>query len=445
MDELHAMCAAGLKRVIQEKRIGVEELTRSYLRQIEQYDIAGGLNTIAQLNPAVLDQARQQDAGFVDRNLPLFGLPILVKDNIDVAGLRTTAGSLALNDNVALTDAPVIANLRRSGALILGKTNMTEFANYTARNMPNGYSSRGGKVRSAYNRSKDPGGSSTGSAVAVSAGFCAAAIGTDTLFSILGCAVENGVVGLKPPHKALSAEGIVPIAHTLDSAGPLTRTFLDALLVYAGMRGVAFQETTPTPPSELRIAVNIFDRDQVSQAQLAYYEALFHRLRAAGAEFSEIIQPSVPYLGDIMRCEFRHDLEDYLAQSTASLKTLEDIIRFYESNPKRMMQYGISSLKSALIGATGQLDDAAYLKAMTERERIRSRVFNELSQYDACIMTGPTNIMHFVGLPCLALKLCMASDNTPRGVILYGADENKLYMAALAIENYCLQVLPPEL
>ena len=125
------------------------------------------------------------------------GLPILVKDNIDVAGLHTTAGSLALSDSVATRDAPVIANLRRHGALILGKTNMTEFANYTGERMPNGYSSRGGQVRNAYDPTHDPSGSSTGSAVAVSARLCSAALGTDTSFSIVGCATENGVTGHK--------------------------------------------------------------------------------------------------------------------------------------------------------------------------------------------------------------------------------------------------------
>ena len=176
------------------------------------------------------------DSGRLNRDMPLFGLPVLVKDNIDVAGLHTTAGSLSLADNIAFHNAPIIANLRKNGALILGKTNMTEFANYTTQNMPNGYSSRGGQVKNAYAQTKDPGGSSTGSAVAMSAGFCAAAVGTDTSFSVIGCATENGVTGLKPAHGSLSSRGIIPISHTLDSAGALTRDMSDALLLYSGMR-----------------------------------------------------------------------------------------------------------------------------------------------------------------------------------------------------------------
>ena len=201
MSELQQMTAIELRDLIRTRRLGVEELTRYYLDRIERYD--GALNSVAELDGTALEQAREMDTHPDD--LPLFGLPILVKDNIDVCGLHTTAGSLALADNVARTDAPVVANLRRNGAIILGKTNMTEFANYTTQGMPNGYSSRGGQVLHAYDRARDPSGSSTGSAVAMAAGFCAAAVGTDTSFSVVVCAAENGVTGLKPPVGRLSA------------------------------------------------------------------------------------------------------------------------------------------------------------------------------------------------------------------------------------------------
>lgn len=196
MEALHHSTARQLREALGEGRIGAEELVRAYRRRIEKHD--GRLNTVAELDPSAPEQARKLDAAGENRALPLFGRPVMVKDNIDVKGLHTTAGSLSLADNVAAEDAPVIANLRRNGAVILGKTNMTEFANYTSPDMPNGYSSRGGQVIGAFDPAMDPGGSSTGSAVAVSAGFCAAAVGTDTSFSIVGCATQNGVTGLKP-------------------------------------------------------------------------------------------------------------------------------------------------------------------------------------------------------------------------------------------------------
>ena len=157
------------------------------------------LNCIAELDPTALEQAAKLEQQGCAAAWPFLGIPVLVKDNIDVKGLHTTAGSLALANHVAASDAPVIRNLRRNGAVILGKTNMTEFANYTTQGMPNGYSSRGGQVIHAMNPALSPSGSSSGSAVAVAAGIVPAAVGTDTSFSILACAQENGVCGLKPP------------------------------------------------------------------------------------------------------------------------------------------------------------------------------------------------------------------------------------------------------
>ena len=143
-----------------------------------------GLNCIAELDGTALEQSKAQEADKQDK--PLAGIPVLVKDNIDVKGLHTTAGSLALADNIAREDAPVIRNLRRNGAVILGKTNMTEFANYTTEDMPGGYSSRGGQVIHAVNPKLSPAGSSSGSAVAVAAGIVPMAVGTDTSHSVTG-------------------------------------------------------------------------------------------------------------------------------------------------------------------------------------------------------------------------------------------------------------------
>lgn len=169
---MFAMPARELARAIRERRLGVEELTRAYIERIEKFDGADDLNAVAELNENAIKEARKMDAMKTGCNGAMFGLPVLVKDNIDVAGLHTTAGSLALADNIAEKDAHIIANLRRNGALVLGKTNMTEFANYMTDNMPGGYSSRGGQVKNAYDYAKSPSGSSSGSAVAMVAGLC---------------------------------------------------------------------------------------------------------------------------------------------------------------------------------------------------------------------------------------------------------------------------------
>lgn len=445
MNAMFTMTAVELANEIRNRRLGVEELTRSYIERIGKFDGTDGLNSIAELNENAIAEARKMDSIKTGRNGAMFGLPVLVKDNIDVCGLHTTAGSLALSDNIAKKDARIVMNLRRNGALILGKTNMTEFANYTAHSMPSGYSSRGGQVKNAYDRAKSPSGSSSGSAVAMSAGLCSAAIGTDTSFSIVGCATENGVTGLKPAHGSLSPDGIIPIAKTLDSAGPITRDLPDALLVYSCMKDEALQPVEPAAPDKIRLAVNIFDRNQVSEAQLLRYDTLLNALKADGVYVAEVNHAYVKYQLDIMRCEFKHDLEEYLSCSGAKRKTLEDIVGYYEKDPDRMMKYGIECLRDALDKASGKLDDIEYIKALAERFRLKTQITESLQGYDACLMTGPTNIMHFIGLPSVALRLCMADDGTPRGMILYGADERRLFAAALTIERYCKPVAIPKL
>ena len=334
----------------------------------------------------------------------------MVKDNIDVAGLHTTAGSLALSDNVATRDAPVIANLRRHGALILGKTNMTEFANYTGERMPNGYSSRGGQVRNAYDPLTIPAVRARVQRLRSLRGFAVRPWARTHRFRSSAVQPKTALPGIKPAHGALSQDGIVPIAHTLDSAGPIAQSLADALMIYACMRDEGMNMITPTPAAQLRIAVNVNGIDQISNAQRARYTAVLDGLCSDGARTANVEQPPVPHMRDIMRCEFRHDLELYLAGSCASRRTLRDIVEFYEAAPDKMMRYGISYLRAALDSASGNLDDAEYLNAMSERKRMRAQLLDELGGFDACLMTGPTNAMHFAGLPSVALRMGMGDD-----------------------------------
>ena len=392
------------------------------------------LNCIAELDPTALDQARALEEGD-DRNLPLRGVPILVKDNIDVKGLHTTAGSLALEDNIALSDAPVIRCLRRNGAVILGKTNMTEFANYVTQGMPGGYSSRGGQVIHAVNPELDVSGSSSGSAVAVAAGIVPMAVGTDTSHSITACAMFNGVCGLKPPVGVLSSEGIIPIATTLDSAGPMARNLSDTLKLYSAMRDKPLPELKPKEISQLRIAVNLANQSTLPADQEHFIHLLLERLKKAGAAVEDIIQMPPPELVTIMRWEFRPMLEAYLASSSASRKTLAEIVAYFEDHPDTMMKYGDSCLRAALDETPGGLQGEPYLNALKAREKAIGRVSGEIGEYDAVLMTGPTSIMHFCGLPTVTVASPVkTAAGVNHAVILYGQDEYKLYEAALAIE-----------
>ena len=388
------------------------------------------LNCIAELDPAAVAQIG------CEGGLPLSGIPVLVKDNIDVKGLHTTAGSLALADNIAREDAPIIRNLRRNGAVVLGKTNMTEFANFTTKDMPGGYSSRGGRVIHAVSRRLSPAGSSSGSAVAVAAGIVPMAVGTDTSHSITACALFNGICGLKPPVGALPAEGIIPIARTLDSAGAMARNLADALKLYSAMRDEPLPELKPAGIDGLRIAVNRANREGFPEDQARFLDSLPEKLKAGGAVIGEVDQGAAPEMMTIMQWEFRPMLEEYLAKSAASRKTLAEIVEYYESHPRKMMKYGDTLLRAALDETPGGLEGRPYLDALEARREAIEKVTAEIWEYDAVLMTGPTSIMHFCGLPSVTVA---SGDKDKHGVqrclILYGADELKLYSAALAIER----------
>ncbi len=229
-------------RALAAGTVTASDLSRAYLARIKAYDRGGPrLNSVREINPDALAIAARLDGVRPSASRPLAGVPILVKDNIATGDRQhTTAGSLALASAGARDDATVVKRLRAAGAVILGKANLTEFANILAVDMPSGYSSLGGQVRNPYApRLVDergipvvpPGGSSSGSAVAVAAGLCTAAIGTETSGSLLSPATQNGLVTVKPTVGLLSRAGILPISHSQDTAGPLTRTVRDAAII----------------------------------------------------------------------------------------------------------------------------------------------------------------------------------------------------------------------
>src|SRR5712692_3452272 len=232
---------AELQRALAEGRTTASALVRAYLARIEAYDRAGpALNAVREVNPDALAIAASLEGVEPSPDRPLAGIPILLKDNIATGDQQhTTAGSLALAEARGKRDATMVARLRAAGAVVLGKANLTEFANILAIDMPAGYSSLGGQVKNPYAPALDergvpivsPGGSSSGSAVAVAAGLCAAAIGTETSGSLLSPATQNGLVTVKPTVGLVSRAGILPIAHSQDTAGPLTRSVRDAAIL----------------------------------------------------------------------------------------------------------------------------------------------------------------------------------------------------------------------
>ncbi len=401
----------------------------------KEIGVKDGLNCIAELDEAVT--AESDDCMENTQLTPLYGVPILVKDNIDVKGFHTTAGSLALADNIAKADAPIIRNIRRNGAVIIGKSNMTEFANYVSTKMPSGYSSRGGQVIHAVKSGLDPIGSSTGSAVAVAAGIVPMAIGTDTCHSVTTCAMGNGICGLKPPAGILSQEGIIPISKTFDSAGAMAQNVSDTLKLYSAMRDDPLPEIRPTPAGELRIAVNTANSDMNPEARRCYLDKVVETLRKKGTVIGEVNEPPTPELPAIMKREFGPGLEDYLRKSGAKLKSLKQIIEYYEAHPDTMMKYGYDLLRGALYDSSQEtFVEEEYQKAMISRADEIRKITGEISDYDAVLITGPTYANHLCGLPTITVAgSTYDTDGVRQAVMLYGTDEIRLYSAALTVEQ----------
>jgi len=240
-------------------RFTARRLVQQYLDRIQQLNPQ--VNAIIELNPDALAIADELDAERAAQGPrgPLHGIPIILKDNIDTADkMQTTAGSLALAGSIAPQDAFLVAQLRAAGAIILGKANLSEWANFRSSRSSSGWSSRGGQTHNPYALDRNPCGSSSGSAVAVSANFCAAAIGTETDGSIVCPSHANGIVGIKPTLGLVSRAGVIPIGHSQDTAGPMARTVTDAALVLGALTGidprdpataVSVTNTTPITPN----------------------------------------------------------------------------------------------------------------------------------------------------------------------------------------------------
>ena len=245
--DLDEKTIADLRRDMMSGKRTAQSITRDYLERIESMDRKGpALRAVIELNPDAMAIAKSLDDERTSRGMrgPMHGIPVLIKDNIDTHDrMMTTAGSYALEGSIPLQDAHVARRLRDAGAVILGKTNLSEWANFRSTHSSSGWSGRGGQTKNPYVLDRSPCGSSSGSGAAVAANFCAAAVGTETDGSITCPASINGIVGIKPTIGLVSRAGIVPIAHSQDTAGPMTRTVTDAAILLTALAGVDVRDS----------------------------------------------------------------------------------------------------------------------------------------------------------------------------------------------------------
>jgi amidase len=364
--ELEELSLRDLQSAMEEGRLSSRRIISLYLDRIERLDRQGPeLRSLIEVNPDALSVAEALDEEREARGPrgPLHGIPVVLKDNFGTADrMTTTAGSLALEGSIPLRDSFVAARLRQAGAVLLAKANLSEWANFRSTRSSSGWSARGGQARNPYCLDRNPCGSSSGSATAVAANLCAAAIGTETNGSIVCPANANGIVGLKPTVGLVSRSGIIPIAHSQDTAGPMTRTVTDAALLLGVLAGVDPDDpaTAPAAAHARGDYVSLLDAGALEGARIGvarqffgFHEAVDRLMEGAletlAGGGAEVVDPTdVPthrQYGDaemqVLLYEFKQDLNGYLSGLPAGtgVRSLAELIDFNERNRDRQMPY----------------------------------------------------------------------------------------------------------
>jgi amidase len=402
--------------VLQEKmKSGVytsRSITQLYLDRIEKIDRSGPhINAIIELNPDALSIADAMDAERKAGKIRghLHGIPVLIKDNINTADkMQTTAGSLALVGNIAKKDAFIIARLREAGAVLLGKTNLSEWANFRSTNSCSGWSSRGGQTKNPYILDHNPCGSSAGSGAAVAANLCAVAIGTETDGSITCPASVNNLVGIKPTVGLLSRSGIIPISSTQDTAGPMARTVKDAAILLGALTGVdvddaitnesagkLYNDYTPFLDANAlkgkKIGVDLKKKSSNQNLNRILSEAI-DLMKKQGAIIIEIDYMSKfvelgRYEYEILQTEFKDGVNKYLSGLSLPIKTLSDVIQFNKDNEDKAMPYFKQEQLENCENTKG-INNPSYQKALAKGRDGARNIINEVMakhQLDAII------------------------------------------------------------
>lgn len=406
-------------------------LTQAYLDRIAAIDDAGPqLNAVIETNPDALEDAAALDAERKAGKLrgPLHGIPVLLKDNIDAVPMVNSAGSLALAEHRPKADAFLVARLRDAGAVILGKTNLSEWANFRSTRSTSGWSGRGGQTRNPYALDRNPCGSSAGTGSAIAANLAAVGIGTETDGSILCPSAVAGLVGIKPTVGLVSRSGIIPISHSQDTAGPMTRSVADAAAL---LTAIAAPDAADAASKERTAATAIdytahLKADALQGARIgvvrklmgyqpdtdAAMERAITALKAAGAT---VVDAEIPTLGEwdrsefeVLLYEFKADLETYLTASGAPYRTLAELIAFNKRNAAKEMPYFAQEIFEQA-NAKGPLTETAYLEARDKARRLAGPEGIDAAlkkqDLDALVApamspawpTDPINGDHFVG------------------------------------------------
>ena len=450
-----------LQRAMAARRLTSADLVRTYLDRIRRYDQGPvELNSVRALNPNALKQAAALDAERRRGKVrgPLHGIPVLLKDNVGTKDLPTTAGSIALAGSVPKNDATITARLRAAGAVILGKTNLSEFANWVDLSMPNGYSSLGGQVVNPYTEG-DPSGSSSGSGVAAAMAFAAVTIGTETSGSIVSPSEANSIVGLKPTLGLASRYGVIPLAPGFDVPGPMTRNVTDAAAVIDAIAGADARDAVTAGATSPR-ALKALRKDALKGVRLGVptpgnrpsgargqqFATALARLRALGATIVEtdvVANAGLASISEIALIpnEFKWSLNEYLASEArpkSGVKTLADVIAYNKKHPDKV-KYGQRLLEASdATPGSGPLATAGALAVRTQAKAVIDAALTK-DDLDAIVDVGASNanVGAAAGYPTVVTPMGYTGDTLPVGLAFTGPafSEARLLAYAYAFEQ----------
>lgn len=441
------MTITEIQNAYETKHMTSVELVQMYIDRIKTYDQNGlKINSLMTINPDALkiavdlDKEREKDI-----RGPLHGIPIILKDNIETAdNMPTTAGAIALENNFAKEDSFVAKQLRQAGAIILGKANMSEWAYFMTEDVPSGYSGLGGQVLNPYGVSsfKDGsvGGSSSGSGAGIASNFAVVAIGTETSGSILSPSSANSLVGIKPTVGLVSRTGIIPLAHSQDTAGPMTRTVTDAAITLGVITGVdemdsitktskrkALKDYTKHLMAEglngARIGVDRSFLSAVDTDERKIIEEAIEEIKSLGAIIEEVTIPKTSFTSIVLWHEFKHDINAYLSKVSTEvpIKSLVDLIEFNKQDPDVRMKYGQIELEKAQTMSDDRYDPT-YLE---HREIDRRNSANEgidvvMAEHNLDALLFESNrgaaIPAKAGYPSITVPAGYTSEGMPVGV-----------------------------
>ncbi len=413
--ELNEITIDELQEAMQSGKYTSRSITEMYLKRIAAIDKSGPyLNAIIELNPDALSIAdamdKERKAGKI--RSAMHGIPVLIKDNINTGDkMMTTAGASALEGNHAAKDAFIVQQLRTAGAVLMGKTNLSEWANFRSTNACSGWSSRGGQTKCPYILERNPSGSSSGSGAAVAANLCAIAIGTETNGSVVSPSSVNGIVGIKPTVGLLSRSGIIPISSTQDTAGPMARTVKDAAIFLGALTGVD-DEDAVTKNSDGKFLKDYTQnltakalqgkRIGIEKAFLEgnkqitdVYNAAIDVLKNQGATVVEIeLQKALDDLGNaeflVLQYEFKDGVNKYLSNANAKVKSLKEVIEFNKQNEASAMPFFKQEILE-MSEAKGDLNSSEYKEALSKILRTRLIIDDIISDNKLDAICGVTN------------------------------------------------------